>query len=63
MNRCRGSARRGANLTSPYLSLVKVLSDAAIETEKQSDSTENNKEQEKHNHKKNDNIKICKHSP
>lgn len=57
MNRCRGSARRGANLTSPYLSLVKVLSDAAIKTEKQSDSTENNKEQEKHNHKKNDNIK------
>ena len=52
MNRCRGSARRGANLTSPYLSLVKVLSDAAIKTEKQSDSTENNKEQEKHNHKK-----------
>lgn len=57
MSRCRGSARRGVNLTSPYLSLVKVLSDAAIKIEKQSDSTENNQEQEKNNHKKNDNIK------
>lgn len=57
MNRCRGSARRGVNLNSPYLSLVKVLSDATIKAEKESISKENNQEQEKNNHKKNDNIK------
>lgn len=57
MNRCRGSARRGMNLTSPYLSLVKVLSDVTADIEEKSICAENDKKQEKNNQKQNENIK------
>ena len=56
MNRCRGSARRGANLSSPY-SLVKTFSDAVIRAEREASSAENAKKQEKNNHKQNENTK------
>ncbi len=54
MNRCRGSARRG--FPGPY-SLVKTFNDAMIRAEKEASSVENDKKQEKNNHKQNENTK------
>lgn len=57
MNRCRTSSRRSTSLTSPYLSLVKVLGDTVTDIERQSINSENCKKQEKNNQQKNENIK------